>query len=235
MRGVWGRCATATAIGWLVGACAITDAAVAAQDAVLPRAIAVASAHWPGSNCRGRELVTWTSQSALDSEYPGEGLGAVAVPATCSVRLTEDARTWSGRRVCALLAHEFGHLAGRAHTEDPADVMYSGPVPVTGMCTRAFPPSLKPWRSASPAKSRCSAACKACGSATARGTRRKAGACAGGCATAATARCRRSSRARPDAVEAVVDWCRRGPPRAEIERVEVDDAEPRGLTGFDVR
>lgn len=39
----------------------------------------------------------------------------------------------------------------------------------------------------------------------------------------------------PDAVQAVVDWCHEGPPRARVERVEVSDEEPRGSHGFVVR
>jgi len=38
-----------------------------------------------------------------------------------------------------------------------------------------------------------------------------------------------------DAVGAVVAWCHEGPPRAHVERVDVEDEEPRGLTGFSVR
>jgi acylphosphatase len=39
----------------------------------------------------------------------------------------------------------------------------------------------------------------------------------------------------PAAVEAVIAWCREGPPRARVERVEVAASEPRGLDGFEVR
>lgn len=37
------------------------------------------------------------------------------------------------------------------------------------------------------------------------------------------------------AVEALVDWCRQGPPRAHVSGVDVIDEEPQGLRGFDVR
>jgi acylphosphatase len=33
-------------------------------------------------------------------------------------------------------------------------------------------------------------------------------------------------------VDAVVAWCRLGPPRAEVTRVEVSDVEPLGTRGF---
>ena len=39
----------------------------------------------------------------------------------------------------------------------------------------------------------------------------------------------------PDDVAVLVDYVRRGPPGADVERVDVDDAEPAGLSGFAVR
>jgi len=35
-----------------------------------------------------------------------------------------------------------------------------------------------------------------------------------------------------DALDAFVAWCRRGPPRARVERVDVSAGEIRGATGF---
>jgi acylphosphatase len=39
----------------------------------------------------------------------------------------------------------------------------------------------------------------------------------------------------PDAVSAMVDWSRRGPRGADVERVDEREESPEGLTGFDVR
>jgi len=39
----------------------------------------------------------------------------------------------------------------------------------------------------------------------------------------------------PDAVEAVIAFCREGPRGAGVERVEVSEEEPEGLTAFEVR
>jgi acylphosphatase len=38
-----------------------------------------------------------------------------------------------------------------------------------------------------------------------------------------------------DAVERLVDWCRKGPRGAEVAHVEVLEEQPEGLSGFDVR
>lgn len=38
-----------------------------------------------------------------------------------------------------------------------------------------------------------------------------------------------------DDVAALVDYARRGPSGAEVQRVDVNDVEPEGLGGFDVR
>ena len=34
------------------------------------------------------------------------------------------------------------------------------------------------------------------------------------------------------AVESMIEWCRRGPPYADVREVEVHDEEPEGLAGF---
>jgi acylphosphatase len=39
----------------------------------------------------------------------------------------------------------------------------------------------------------------------------------------------------PDAVQSMADWCGQGPRGASVERVELADEEPEGLTGFEVR
>ena len=39
---------------------------------------------------------------------------------------------------------------------------------------------------------------------------------------------------KPEDVDALVDYCRRGPRGAEVERVEVEEELPEGLSGFRV-
>lgn len=44
----------------------------------------------------------------------------------CEVRLRGDWRRWGRADLCIVLTHEWGHLAGREHTDEPDDVMYRG-------------------------------------------------------------------------------------------------------------
>lgn len=39
----------------------------------------------------------------------------------------------------------------------------------------------------------------------------------------------------PDALDQLAAWCRQGPPRAEVERVEVSEGPLRGFEGFEVK
>jgi acylphosphatase len=39
----------------------------------------------------------------------------------------------------------------------------------------------------------------------------------------------------PEAVDQLVEFCRRGPSRAEVTSAEVVEEEPEGLSGFEVR
>lgn len=39
----------------------------------------------------------------------------------------------------------------------------------------------------------------------------------------------------PDAVDAMIEWCREGPPHAQVTSVEVDDEQPGGESSFSIR
>ena len=40
---------------------------------------------------------------------------------------------------------------------------------------------------------------------------------------------------KPDAVQAMVDWCSRGPRGADVDSVDESTEEPEGLSGFEIR
>ena len=68
-----------------------------------------------------------------------------------------------------------------------------------------------------PPRGRAAAACRASASAPSSSTRRSGAASTAGCATAATARSRRCSPARPTAVAAMIEACRNGPLGARVD------------------
>lgn len=93
----------------------------------MAKAIAVADAHWPNSPCKGRETVLY-GDDALARQMGLTTLAAAwADPYTCTVWVNyrlqrEYGYTWQVR--CKILEHEFGHLAGYQHNNNPHSVMY---------------------------------------------------------------------------------------------------------------
>jgi acylphosphatase len=39
----------------------------------------------------------------------------------------------------------------------------------------------------------------------------------------------------PDTVQQMIEWCKSGPSSADVENVSVDNEQPEGLSGFEVR
>ena len=74
-----------------------------------------------------------------------------------------------------------------------------------------------------------------CSSATPRVSGPRRTAYTAGCATARTGRSRPYSRARPRLSSSMLEFIQSGPPRARVEDVDVQDAQPEGLSSFEVR
>lgn len=118
---------------------ALADASAAQMPAGLYEA---ARSSWPGSPCAGREDVTIMDRAAFDAAMGQPGIGGHAwYDGSCRVLIAADQLTYltseAGRAaVCTLVAHEFGHLAGYRHSDDPADVMWpEGNRPSTPACS----------------------------------------------------------------------------------------------------
>jgi hypothetical protein len=116
--------------------------------AVVRRAYEVATAHWPASHCRGREQVRLASNAQLLAQSSDGVVHEDAMIAgqagmrdkRCIAYLNRDLPGWPPVALCAVLAHEFGHLAGAPHSTRPGHLM----APIDGRsnrCDAAFPPS----------------------------------------------------------------------------------------------
>jgi pyruvate/2-oxoglutarate dehydrogenase complex dihydrolipoamide acyltransferase (E2) component len=98
---------------------------VPASDALTTTAHALAVAHWGVEPCAGQVTVTWA--------HMGPGINArstwmsydVHNPASytqCAISYNLDV-DWDWPKICTVIEHELGHLAGHDHVNDPHDVM----------------------------------------------------------------------------------------------------------------
>lgn len=87
----------------------------------LGAALRVARATFPGP-CVGREFVAF-QDGPLAVNEDGTSTVGWAWPRRCAVEL-DHALVATPRLMCALVVHEWGHLAGREHAADPRDIMH---------------------------------------------------------------------------------------------------------------
>jgi len=90
----------------------------------LGQVLPTARAAWPDSPCAGREEIAITD--TLPSGAPDGALGAAATFAGRCLVLLRPVLLRPGWEygLCVAVTHEFGHLAGLGHSDDPADLMH---------------------------------------------------------------------------------------------------------------
>lgn len=104
--------------------------AEAGLKARIDKAQAAAVAYWDKApNCPVRTVHTEPLMNA----------GAAMEAGNCTIYIAPG--WWALQRpyyqkLCSVYVHEWGHLLGYEHTDDPADVMYHGTVPLLKECKR---------------------------------------------------------------------------------------------------
>jgi len=109
--------ATTPAQQWPVGGPAMQQA----------RQIAVA--HWGMNPCEGDVTISWASlpvQENATSTWvnPFQDYYDAKDNTLCTVAFNVR-QDWDWPKLCTVFVHEFGHLAGNPHSDDPNDVMYA--------------------------------------------------------------------------------------------------------------
>jgi hypothetical protein len=91
-------------------------------------AIAVADRYWNASPCNGDVALTWWAYSPKTEEArafwtnPLAFYGAPELNTACAIVFNSQAwLPWP--RFCTVVVHEYGHLTGHPHSDDPRDVM----------------------------------------------------------------------------------------------------------------
>ena len=119
---------------------------VPASDALTTAAHALAVAHWGVEPCAGQVTVTWA--------HMGPGINARSTwmsydihnPQTysqCAISYNLDV-DWDWPKLCTVIEHELGHLAGHDHVNDPHDVMSPYYVYPTPECAAGAAPAAAP-------------------------------------------------------------------------------------------
>jgi hypothetical protein len=98
---------------------------VPAADALTTSAHALAVARWGVDPCGGQVAVTWAHMGAginARSQWMSVDIHDPSTYSQCTITYNLDIG-WDWPKLCTVIEHELGHLAGHEHVNDPHDVM----------------------------------------------------------------------------------------------------------------
>ncbi len=112
------------------------DALFPADGPSMAGARTIAEAHWGGPACDGEVTVAWAvlepgTNATASWRNPTHAWDNAAENFDCRIDFNVRA-DFDWPKLCSVMAHELGHLLGRQHTGDPADLMaplYAEPLP----------------------------------------------------------------------------------------------------------
>jgi hypothetical protein len=119
---------------------------VPASDALTTTAHALAVAHWGVDPCAGQVTVTWAHMGAginARSTWMSYDIHNPATYSQCAISYNLDV-DWDWPKLCTVIEHELGHLAGHDHVDDPHDVMSPYYVYPTPECAAGGAPAAAP-------------------------------------------------------------------------------------------
>jgi hypothetical protein len=114
---------------------------VPAADALTSTAHGLAVARWGADPCSGQVAVTWAHMGAginARSQWMSVDVHNPATYSQCSITYNLDV-DWDWPKLCTVIEHELGHLAGHDHVNDPHDVMSPYYVYPTAECAAGQP------------------------------------------------------------------------------------------------
>ena len=122
---------------------------VPAADALTSTAHGLAVSRWGVDPCGGQVAVTWAHMGAginARSQWMSIDIHNPATYSQCSITYNLDV-DWDWPKLCTVIEHELGHLAGHDHVDDPHDVMspyYVYPSPECAAGQQAAAPAPAP-------------------------------------------------------------------------------------------
>lgn len=115
----------------------------AAGSAPVQSATDLAKGYWNVAPCGGNVSIVWmpladTTNATSTWTNPVGQYSAPEQNGSCQVAFNS-ALTWDWTRFCSILVHEYGHLSGKPHASDEADVMYPYYEKPVDQCVAAAP------------------------------------------------------------------------------------------------
>ena len=114
---------------------------VPAADAVTTTAHGLAVARWGVDPCGGQVTATWAHMGAginARSQWMSTDVHNPSTYTQCSITYNLDV-DWDWPKLCTVVEHELGHLAGHEHVDDAHNVMSPYYVFPTGECAAGQP------------------------------------------------------------------------------------------------
>jgi hypothetical protein len=149
---------------------------VPASDALTTTAHALAVARWGVDPCGGQVTVTWAHMGSginARSTWMSYDAHNAATFSQCAISYNLDV-DWDWPKLCTVIEHELGHLAGHDHVDDPHDVMSPYYVYPTPECAAGGAPAAAPAPAATAQAAVAPAASKVKKKAKATASKRKA-------------------------------------------------------------
>jgi hypothetical protein len=115
--------------------------AVPANETLTTAAHALAVARWGVDPCGGQVSVNWAHMGGginARSQWMSVDVHDPSTYSQCSISYNLDI-DWDWPKLCTVIEHELGHLAGHDHVDDPHNVMSPYYVFATPECTSAPP------------------------------------------------------------------------------------------------
>jgi hypothetical protein len=132
----------------------LPDVPVPAAAPLMATGQSLAAARWGVDPCGGQVAVSWSHMGPginARSQWMSVDINDASSYTECAITYNLDV-DWDWPKLCTVIEHELGHLAGRQHVNDPRDVMSAYYIYPAPECAPKAPAAPAPRAEAAPRK-----------------------------------------------------------------------------------
>jgi hypothetical protein len=137
----------------------LPDLPVPAAAPLMATGQSLAAARWGVEPCGGQVAVSWSHMGPginARSQWMSVDINDASSYTECAITYNLDV-DWDWPKLCTVIEHELGHLAGRQHVNDPRDVMSAYYIYPAPECAPKAPAVPAPRAEAAPRKHKAAA------------------------------------------------------------------------------